>query len=75
MHPCLTALYIGNHSISPYWFLKFFLKYFIYLFLDRREGREKERERNVNVWLPLACPTPGHLVCNLGMCPNWELNP
>ena len=31
-----------------------FLKDFIYLFLDRREGREKERERNINVWLPLT---------------------
>ena len=27
---------------------------FIYLSLDRR--REKEWERNINVWLPLACP-------------------
>ena len=27
-----------------------------YLFLDSREGREKERERNINVWLPLMCP-------------------
>ena len=33
-----------------------FLKIFIYLFLERREGREKERERNINVWLPLVCP-------------------
>ena len=33
-----------------------FLKYFIYLFLDRGEGREKKRERNINVWLPLVCP-------------------
>ena len=23
------------------------------LFLDRGKGREKERERNINVWLPL----------------------
>ena len=29
------------------------LKYFVYLFLERREGKEKERERNINVWLPL----------------------
>ena len=29
-------------------------KDFIYLFLERGEGREKERERNINVWLPLA---------------------
>ena len=32
----------------------YFLKYFIYLFLEREEGREKERERNVNQ-LPFIC--------------------
>ena len=31
----------------------------IYLFLEREEGREKERERNINVWLPLACSLLG----------------
>ena len=36
-----------------------FFKDFNYLFLERGEGREKERERNINVWLPLACPQPG----------------
>ena len=44
-----------------------FLKDFIYLFLERGEGREKEREENINVWLPLAHPT-GDLTCNPGMC-------
>ena len=34
----------------------FFLKIFIYLFLERREGREKEMERNISVWLPLTHP-------------------
>ena len=34
----------------------------IYLLLDRREGKEKERERNITVWLPLVhCPPPAHL--------------
>ena len=33
----------------------FFLKDCIYLFLERREGKEKERERNINVWLPPVC--------------------
>ena len=28
----------------------------IYLFLERGEGREKESERNNNVWLPFAAP-------------------
>ena len=32
---------------------------FNYLFLERGEVREKERERNINVWLPLACPQLG----------------
>ena len=31
----------------------FFKKDFVYLFLDRGEGRAKERERNINVWFPL----------------------
>ena len=33
---------------------QFFFKDFIYLFLERGEGREKERERNTNVSLPPA---------------------
>ena len=28
----------------------------MYLFLERGEEREKEREKNINVWLPLAHP-------------------
>ena len=36
-----------------------FLKDFSYLFLDREEGREKERERKINVRLPLTCPPLG----------------
>ena len=36
-----------------------FLKYFIYLFLERGEGREKEREINIHVLLPLTCPQLG----------------
>ena len=38
---------------------KDFLKDFIYLFLERGERREKERERNINVWLPLTYPLLG----------------
>ena len=39
----------------------FFKKDFIYLFLETGEGREKERERNISVWLPLMFPTTGDL--------------
>ena len=37
----------------------YFLKIFIYLFLERGEGREKEWERNLSVWLPRMCPLLG----------------
>ena len=47
---------------------------FLNLFLDRGEGKAKERERNINVWLPLAHPAPGILARNPGMCPDWESN-
>ena len=36
-----------------------FKKYFIHLFLERGEGREEERERNIHVWLPLVCSLLG----------------
>ena len=36
-----------------------FLEDFIYLFLERQGGKEKERERNINVWLPLVRPQQG----------------
>ena len=28
----------------------------IYIFLERGEGKKKERDRNINMWLPLAHP-------------------
>ncbi|KAF6125272.1 hypothetical protein HJG60_009791 [Phyllostomus discolor] len=47
----------------------FFFKDFIYLFFrDGRRGGERERERDINVWLL------GAMACNLGMCPDWESN-
>ena len=33
-----------------------FFKDFIYLFLEKAAGKENERERNINVWLPCECP-------------------
>ena len=36
-----------------------FFKDFIYLFLERGEGKEKEKERTINVWLPLMLPFLG----------------
>ena len=51
-----SVLLLHNMFIS-FSFLKRFLIYF--LFLERREGREKEKEGNINVRLPLAHPLLG----------------
>ena len=37
----------------------FFKRLYLFIFLDRGEGREKERKRNINVWLPLSRPLLG----------------
>ena len=39
-------------------------EYFIYLFSERRERKEKERGRNINVWLPLVRLPTGDLAHN-----------
>ena len=43
-----------EHLIFKY--LQLFKKDFTHPFLERGDGREKEREININVWLPLTCP-------------------
>ena len=45
-----------------------------FLFIFRESGKEKKRERNTNVWLPLACPPTGDLARNSAMCPDRESN-
>ena len=64
--------------MTTFCFFNFF-KDFIYLFSERVEGREKERERNVNVrekhQLAACCILPtSDLACNQGMRPDWESN-
>ena len=65
-------------TILPWVYQMFFLfKEFIYLFWDSGEGREKERERNISVWLPLVHPLlgtwPTTQVCTL--TGNWTGDP
>ena len=59
--------------------LVFFLRFSIYLFLERGEEREKERNGNIDVpemYQSVASfmPSTGDLACNSGMCPDWESN-
>ena len=51
----------------------FFLKDFIYLFLERGEGREKERERNINLGGASYALPAGDLGHNPGIFPDWAL--
>ena len=52
---------VDNNTYLSFFFtwLIFFFKGHIYLFLERGEGREKERERNTSVWLSLMWPPLG----------------
>ena len=50
--------------------LIFFKKDFIYLLLERGEGRENEREGNID-WLPLACPQLGTWSATQACALNW----
>ena len=59
-------------------FFFFFCRFYLFIFF-REEGREKESERNIVVQdkqrsVASLRPPPGDLVCNPGMCPDWELN-
>ena len=53
-----------------YYFILFF-KDFIYL-LETREGREKEREKNIRWSVASHMAPTGGPVHNPGMCPDWE---
>ena len=59
--------------------LSFFLKRFYLFILERWEGKEKEKERNIDVQeihqLVDSCtPSTGDLALNPGMCPDQESN-
>ena len=52
-----------------------FLKNTFYLFLENGERREKERERNIHVWLPLTSSLVGIWpTTKVWTYPNWESN-
>ena len=53
--------------------LYLFFSDFIYLFVEKEEGREKEKERNSD-WLRLACTPTGDGTHDPDTCPERELN-
>ena len=69
--PSCIFTFLKNYRLISLFCFLFFLKI---LFIFRERGRRREREGNISVWLPLACPQMGNLACNPGMCPDWETN-
>ena len=63
----LPRAHLATQSWNPICFL--FFSNIIYLFLERGEGRKKERERNQCVVVSHA-PHTGDLAWNPGMCPT-----
>ena len=55
-------------------FIYLFFKDFTYLFLERGVGKEKQRERNISVWLPVVCPLLGTWPATQACALDWELN-
>ena len=47
---------INNNADKIQWY-SYFKRF--YVFFEKEEGREKEKERNINVWLPLMHLPPG----------------
>ena len=50
---------------------KFFLIFYLFVFRERR--RERETERETLMYVCHSCASPGDLVYNPGMCPDWDL--
>ena len=69
--PSCIFKFLKNYRLISLFCFLFFLKI---LFIFRERGRQREREGNISMWLPLACPQMGNLACNPGMCPDWETN-
>ena len=59
VRPNAFELYTQKRSQLYICFLYFITIKKKYLFLERGEDREKERERNISVWLPLVYPQLG----------------
>ena len=65
----LEDIWVKCHGVCNLLFKRFYL-----LIFKEREGREKERERNIN-WLPLVRPQPGMHKRQLCPVPGLGIEP
>ena len=66
-----TYLVKHNVGVSVRLFFLSFFKDFIHLFLERGEGKEKERKTLIGY---LSHALKWGLALNPDLCPDWELN-
>ena len=50
---------VRNVSFTDLTFSLFFKRFYLFIFLERGDGKEKERERNISMWLPPKHPPSG----------------
>ena len=67
----IQLIFVPWYSGHKLMFYNMHFKDFIYLFLERGKGREKEKHQCV---VASHTPPSGDLACNPGMCPDWESN-
>ena len=81
----LKKMIRSHFSVSHFFIFKNFSCFIVYIsrifflvlviyFLERGEGRGKERERKINVWLPLTCSPLGTWPTTQVCAPDWESN-
>ena len=62
----------GPLLFASVFFFFFFLRFDLFIFRERKEGRK--RDKNISVWLPLVHPSVGTWPATQVMCPDWESN-
>ena len=55
---CRLSFPMTAQSVTEQFLWGFFWRFYLFIFREG-ERREKERERSINVWLPLTCPLLG----------------
>ena len=78
VHMALSFMY---EAAPKFLFLILYCHSGIFFIVTRQEGREAEKgekyhcEREISIGCLLICVPTGDQTHNLGMCPDWELNP
>ena len=70
----VTLVNLGKWSMPLVYQSNISFKIILFMYFLEREGKEKERERNINVLLPLTHPMLGSWFGTQACALDWELN-